>query len=169
MRLIFSILLTLTLLNGGGVLDVDWSSIDKSQQKPTAPYPRVLAEGIKDVTLPTYLSSSYAYKENMSIVADRYFYSISFDLEGATVLFEGDRTFQETVSPSNPEFQKIMQKTNPIEFSRSEKIMMAEYQRHGANYTISVECDKPDSDKRCIQEEFIRGLYSSLIMVGGHS
>ena len=169
MRLIFSILLTLTLLNGGGVLDVDWSSIDKSQQKPTAPYPLVLVEGIKDVTLPTYLSSSYAYNGEMEIVADAYFYSISFVLSGATVLFEGDRTFQETVSPTNPEFQKIIQKSSVVEFSQSEKIMMAEYQRHGANYSISVECDKPDNDKRCMEEDFIRSLYRSLILVGGHS
>ncbi|CAA6799568.1 MAG: Unknown protein [uncultured Sulfurovum sp.] len=168
MRLIFSTLLTCTLLNaGGGVLDVDWSSIDQSQQKVTAPYPKVLLEGIKNVKLPTYLSSSYAYNENMTVVADKYFYSISFDLNGATVLFEGDRTFQESVSPSNPEFQKIMQKTKPVEFSRSEEIMMAEYQRHGANYTISVECDKPNTDKRCTEEGFIRGLYGSLTMVGG--
>ncbi|CAA6804112.1 MAG: Unknown protein [uncultured Sulfurovum sp.] len=168
MRLIFLTLLTLTLLNGRGVLDVEWSSANKAQQKPTVPYPKVLVEGIKSVTLPVYLSSSYAYNKKMTVVADKYFYSISFDLEGAMVLFEGDRTFQESVSPQNPEFKKIMQKTLAVEFSKSEEIMMAEYQRHGANYTISVECDKPDTDKRCLKEDFIRSLYNSLNMVGGH-
>lgn len=168
MRLIFSTLLLCTLLNAaGGILDIDWSSTDQSQQKVTAPYPKILREGIKEVKLPVYLSSAYAYNENMTVVADQYFYSISFDLKGASILFEGDRTFQESVSPTNPEFKKIMQKTKPVEFSKSEEMMVAEYQRHGANYTISVECDKPTTDKRCTQEGFIRGLYNSLVMVGG--
>jgi len=168
MRLIFLLFMTYTFLEAGGILEIDWSKAKKSQQKATIPYPKVLVEGIKEVRLPVYLSSSYAYDKNMVVVADRDFYSISFLLNGATVLFEGDKTYQESVSPSNSEFQKITQQSKVVEFSLSEEIMTAEFNRHGANYAISVECDKPKTDKRCTQENFIRSLYSSIILVGGH-
>ena len=169
MRLIFFTLLTLTLLNGeGGVLDVDWSSIDKNQQqKPSAPYPAVLTEGIKNVHLPVYVTKSYAYDKTMVVVANGNFYSISFELEGASVLFEGDKTFQESVAPENPEFQKIVKQSPPVEYVEAEGIMSAEFNRHGANYVISIECEEPKKDKRCTETGLIKKLYTGLVMVGG--
>jgi len=168
MRLIFLLFMTYTFLDAGGILEIDWSKVNKSQQKPTMPYPSVLTKGIKEVRLPVYLSSSYAYDKKMVVVAERDFYTVSFLLNGATVLFEGDKTYQESVSPSNSEFQKITRQSKVVEFSLSEEIMTAEFNRHGANYAISVECDKPKIDKRCTQENFIRSLYSSIVLVGGH-
>ncbi len=157
------------LLQAGGVLDVDWSSVEKSaQQKSSKAYPKVLLEGIKEVRLPVYLSTSFIENKSMVVVADKGFYSISFSLNGATLLFEGDRTYQESVSPQNPEFQKMVQKAAALEISESEGIMVAEFKRHGANYAISIECENPKTDKRCTQEEFIRNLYGRLKMVGGH-
>jgi hypothetical protein len=168
MRALLITILTYSLTwAGGGVLDIEWPAPNQAQQKSIANYPDVLKEGIKDVRLPVYLSSQYIYDKSMVVVANEDFYSISFTLEGASVLFEGDRTYQETVSPSNPEFQKIAQKTKPVEYSTSEEIMIAQYQRHGANYNISVECDEPERDQRCTDEKFIRKLYQSLVMVGG--
>lgn len=165
--LLFTVLTSGFVWAGGGVLDIEWPAPNQAQQKSIANYPNVLKEGIKDVRLPVYLSSQYIYDKSMVVVANEDFYSISFTLEGASVLFEGDRTYQESVSPSNPEFQKIAQKIKAVEYSTSEEIMIAQYTRHGANYNISVECDKPESDQRCTDEKFIRKLYQSLVLVGG--
>jgi len=168
MRLLFFMVLSYAFLNGGGVLDIKWPKISNAEQKPTVPYPRVLVKGIKDVRLPVYLSGAYVYDKKMSVISNKDFYSISFVLNGVSVLFEGDRTYQESVSSTNPKFQKIIKPSEAVEFSVSEDIMTAEFNRHGANYAISVECDKPKTDKRCTQESFVRKLYSSLVMVGGH-
>ncbi len=168
MRFILLTLFSLIFVNaGGGVLDVDWSGINRVQQKVSAPYPKVLVEGVKKVRLPVYLSSSYAYDKNMVVVSDKDFYTISIFLKGAMVLFEGDRTYQESVSPANKEFQKIVQKATPVEFFKSEELMVASFNKHGANYMISIECDNPKRDKRCKEETFIRDLYSRIIVVGG--
>jgi len=168
MRLIFFTLFTLTFLNaGGGVLDVDWSSIDNSQQKASVPYPSVLRDGIKDVHLPVYLSSSYAYDKSMMVVAGQNFYSISFSLDGVSVVFEGDKTFQESVAPTNLEFQKIVKQTPPVEYVESEGMMIAEFNRHGVNYAITVECNKPKTDEHCTEKGFIQRIYTNLVMVGG--
>ena len=167
MRLLFSMLLTYTFLSAGGILDIKWPTANAGQQKATAAYPKVLVEGIKEVRLPIYLSNTYAHDKNMLVVSDKDFYSISFILQGASILFEGDRTYQTSVAETSSEFQKIMQKTKSIEFSKSEEIMTVEFNRHGANYAISVECEKPKTDKRCTEEGFVRGLYNSITMVGG--
>jgi hypothetical protein len=168
MRTLLFTLITFSFIHaGGGVLDIEWPAPNQAQQKSMANYPKVLKEGIKEVRLPVYLSSQYIYDKSMVVVADKNFYSISFTLQGASILFEGDRTYQEAVSPDNPEFQKIAKKIKPVEYSSSEEMMIAQYQRHGANYNITVECDKPESDERCTDEKFIRKLYQSLKMVGG--
>jgi hypothetical protein len=155
---------------GGGILDVDWGSIDKSQQKPSAAYPSVLTEGIKNVHLPVYLTQSHAYDKNMVVVADANFYSISLDLQGASLLFEGDKTFQVSVNPSNPEFQilqEIVQDSVPVRYEESEGMMMAEFSKHAVNYAITIECEAPKKDKRCTETTLIESLYNGLTMVGG--
>jgi hypothetical protein len=163
MRLLFLVFLSYAFLNAGGVLDIKWPVANKSHQKPSNPYPEVLVNGTKNVRLPVYLSSSYAYDKKMSVVSDKDFYSISLDLNGVSVLFEGDRTYQSSVAKSNVEFQKIVQKSESVEFSTSEEIMMATFNRHGANYAISVECDKPKTDKRCTKKDFVRELYQRIV------
>ena len=167
MRLLFSTLVTLTLLNaGGGVLEVDWSTIAKGQEKMTS-YPAVLTSGIKDVHLPVYVASSVAHNSNLVVVADKNFYTISLDIAGASLLFEGDKTFQESVSANDPKFQKILKSASAVEYVASEGMMMAEFSKHGVNYAITVECEKPKKDKRCTEQGFVALLYSELKMVGG--
>ena len=167
MRLLFFMILSYSFLSAGGVLDVDWGSIDKSQQKSTATYPSVLREGIKNVRLPVYLTKNHAYDKNMVVVADANFYSISVEIEGAFLLFEGDKTFQVSVNHANPEFQKIVQNLVPVKYEESEGMMMAEFSKHGVNYSITIECESPKKDKRCTQTTLIESLYNGLTMVGG--
>ena len=169
MRYIYLFIFSFSILSAGGVLDVDWSSVapKSGQQKASAPYPKVLIEGIKDVKLPVYLSSQFAYDKNMLVVADKDFYTISIELENAVVTFQGDRTFQESVAPTNPEFQKITKSSAPVEYLSAEGIMSALFNRHGVNYVINIECEEPKKDKRCTETSLISSLYNSLIMVGG--
>jgi hypothetical protein len=168
MRYIYLAIFSISLLSGGGgILPVDWSKVTKSQQKTSAPYPKVLTEGIKDTLLPVYLSKEFAYDENMVVVAEKNFYTISMELKEATLSFEGDRTFQESVSPDNPEFQKIVKHSLPVEYLASEGMMTAQYSKNGINYAINLECEEPKKDKRCTETTFIKRLYNTLVMVGG--
>jgi hypothetical protein len=167
MRLLLITLFIISSLNSdSGILDIKWPKPNANHQKPSTPYPDVLTKGIKDTKLPVYLPSSYAYDKKMIVVADNNFYTISFLLQGATFMVEGDKTFQQSVSTSNQKFQKVM-KASPIEFIQEEGIMSTDFNRHGVNYTLSVECDNPKKDKRCKEEAFLQNLYNRLIMVGG--
>ena len=170
MQYIYLFIFSFSILSaGGGILDINWSSVAPKSiyQKAFAPYPKVLTEGIKDVHLPVYLSRQFAYNKNMSVVADKDFYTITIDLDKAVVTFSGDRTYQESVSPKNPEFQKIAKATPPVEYNSAEGIMSAEFNRHGVNYRISIECEDPKKDKRCQKIDLISSLYNSLVIVGG--
>jgi len=167
MRLLFITLFLISSLHSdGGILDIKWPKANEQHQKPSTPYPNVLTKGIETTTLPVYIPSSYAYDKKMIVVADKNFYTISFLLKGATLMIEGDKTFQESISTSNSEFKTIM-KPSTIEFNQEEGIMSTDFNRHGANYTLSVECDNPKKDERCKEESFLQNLYNRLIMVGG--
>jgi len=168
MRLLLTTLFLLSSLNAdSGILDIKWPKPNPQQQKPSTPYPTVLTKGIKNTKLPVYIPSSFAYDEKMVVVADKNFYTISFLLQGATVMVSGDRTFQQSISTSNSDFQKIMKPSPTVEFMEEEGMRSANFNRHGVNYELSIECDKPKEDARCKEEDFLRKLYSKLIMVGG--
>jgi hypothetical protein len=167
MRLLLILSFLFSLLNAdSGILDIKWPKPNIKQQKPSIPYPKVLTEGIKDVRLPVYIPNAYAYDKNMIVVADENFYTITFLFKGATVMISGDRTYQESVS-NNPAFKAMLKATPPVTFDQKEGVMTSEFNRHGVNYSIEIECDKPLTDKRCTDTTLIKSLYNRLIMVGG--
>jgi len=163
-----TVLLILSSLSAEkGILEIQWPKVNLQQQKPSIPYPTLLKEGIKDTKLPVYLPKRLAYDKKMIVVADENFYTISFLLDGATVMVSGDRTFQEDFSKKSSDFQKMMKPSASVEFIEEEGIRSANFNRHGANYELSVECETPKEDKRCKKESFLRNLYNELIIVGG--
>ncbi len=167
MRRLLIIPFLFSLLNAdSGILDIKWPKPNLKHQKPSTPYPKVLTKGIKDVKLPVYIPNSYAYIKNMIVVADKNFYTISFPFKGATVTISGDRTYQESVS-NKQEFNAILKATPPVSFEQEEGIMTAEFNRNGVNYSMEIECDKPQTDERCTDTKLIKELYNHLIMVGG--
>jgi len=169
MRLLFIVSFLFSLLHAdSGILDIKWPKTNAQQQKPSTPYPQVLTEGIKNVRLPVYIPSLYAYDKNMVVISDENFYTISFSFKGANILISGDRTYQESIS-NNPKFKAIMKATPPVKFEQEEGIMTAEFNRHGVNYNIEIECEDPNNDKRCTEENLIRELYNRLILVGGRA
>jgi hypothetical protein len=167
MRLLLIVPFLFSLLSAdSGILDIKWPKPNVKHQKPSTPYPSVLTEGIKNVKLPVYIPNSYAYDKNMIVVSDKNFYTISFLFKGATIMISGDKTFQESVS-NNPEFKAILKATPPVTFEQEEGIMTAEFNRHGVNYSMAIECDNPKTDERCKETKLIKDLYNRLIMVGG--
>lgn len=152
-----------------GILKVDWSAIQKKQSQISArkaPYPSVLTEGISTTRLPVYIPASLSYDTSMAVVANQNFYTISFVLEGATMLVSGDRTYQQTASAGGADV-KLALPSSSIDFVRSEGMMTTEFNRHGVNYSLVVECKKPDQDQRCLQPNYLKNIYNELILVGG--
>ena len=164
--LLLTIFLFSNLSAESGILEIKWPKLNPKYQKPAVPYPSVLSNGIENTKLPIYVPNSYAYDNNMIVVANENFYTISFMLDGATFMVSGDKTYQEKISKSDSKAAAIMKQTS-IEFVQAEGMMTTDFNRHGVNYSLLVECDKPKTDKRCTQKNFLKDIYKRLIMVGG--
>lgn len=164
--LMFCTMSAMMLHAEGGVLDVQWPAVDKNQAKMQKAYPLVLKEKIKEVTLPVYLPSTYIYNQKMTIVAEPNYYSITIYLDKARLLVTGDRTYQQSVKVADQAF-KTMMKSDTIAFEAAEGMLITDFNRHGVNYTLMLECDEPESDERCQEENFLRTIYDQLTLVGG--
>ena len=167
MRIILTLLiLSFSLLfSDGGLLRVDWSKVSINQQKLKV-LPKILKSEIKDVTLPVYLPSYYIYEKNMSIVANPNFYAITIFLDKAILMVSGDRTYQRKIISKDKNLNfKIKSLTN--KFIHAEGMVSIDFQRNGVNYSLSLECDKPNSDLRCKENLFLNKIYKRLILIGG--
>jgi len=164
--LVVFLLSSVILSAESGLLEVIWPKIDKQQLHMQKACPANLKEKVAEVTLPVYIPRQYIYNQTMSIVADESYYTITVHLDKARLMITGDRTYQESVDKADETFQKIM-KSNTVEFVHAEGMMMTDFNRHGVNYTLMVECDQPKSDQRCSDENFLRNLYEELMIVGG--
>jgi hypothetical protein len=167
-RLLTLLTLTSTILlsSEGGLLKVDWSKIVANQQKP-----QVISEKLKkriaEVTLPVYMPKYYIYEKNIFIVTNPNFYTITITLDGAKVMILGDRTYQLKVSSKDKRFKSIQMKLSNEKFIQAEGISSMDFQRHGVNYSLAVECDNPESDFRCKDHSFLKKLYNRLVLIGG--
>ena len=159
-------LFSMMLSAESGLLEVIWPKIDKQQLQMQKAYPPNLKKKVANVTLPVYIPKRYIYNQTMSVVADASYYTITVHLDKARLMITGDRTYQESLDKADAVFQKIM-KSDTVEFVYAEGMMMTDFNRHGVNYTLMVECDQPKSDKRCSDESFLRNLYEELTIVGG--
>jgi len=167
MRLILTLwIVSFSLLNAnGGLLKVDWSKTVAHQQKLQR-LPKVLKDGIKNVTLPVYMPRYYIYEKNISVVSDANFYAITIFLDRATLMISGDRTYQEKIVSKDKNLKAKM-KAISNKFIQSEGMMSIDFHRNGVNYSMVVECDAPKSDPRCTDERFLRRVYAGLVFIGG--
>jgi hypothetical protein len=151
------------------VLVIDWPVTLKLKSGLTVlsarsvPYPSGLVDKANAVHLPVYVPSTYAYQETLQMIGESDFYTVTVPLSVATVFIAGDRTYQQdsaaTTSVSTP--------AKEMSFVRAEGMVSVDFNRHGANYTLSIECDQPDDDQRCTQTDFLQRVYADLVMVGG--
>ena len=163
MRFILTWLLAFSLLYGG-LLEVEWPKPTKQHQKSMKAYPKALKDKIRDITLPVYLPRYYIYKKEMSIVSDKVFYTASIPIKGATIMITGDRSYQQKIKSKQ---LKANLKAVNAKFVRAEGMMSTSFNRHGINYSLVIECDSPNRDKRCIEDKFLRKVYGELVLVGG--
>jgi hypothetical protein len=151
------------------LLTIDWPVIQKAQGDMAAlsaksrPYPSGLVNKANAVHLPVYIPSAYAYQETLQMVGEDDFYTATIPLSEAVVFIAGDRTYQQT---SNTE-AGASTAAKEVSFIRAEGMVSVDFNRHGANYTLSIECDEPEDDQRCTQTDFLQRVYGDLIMVGG--
>lgn len=166
MRFILTLLMTFSLLHSGGLLKVEWPKPTKQHQKSMRAYPKALKDRIKDVRLPVYLPKSYIYEKGMLIVSDKGFYTATIPIRGATLMITGDRTYQQIVKSNNRQFKAKLEIIDR-KFVHAEGMISTNFNRHGVNYSLVLECDSPNKDKRCKENIFLKKIYKELVIIGG--
>ena len=153
MRIIILLTISIyTIFADGGLLKVDWSSISTTKEKLRV-IPEELKDKIKFVTLPVYIPNYYISSKNIKVVADRNFYAITVFLKNARLLIRGDRTYQKEIKDKNNRLKIIKSFENKI--IHSEGMATIDFYRHNIDYSMVLECDNPDIDKRCREDSFL--------------
>lgn len=157
------------------VLVIDWSFMNANPSfkakgmtvlsTRNLPYPQGLVDKASVVHLPVYMPAAYVAEPALQMVGDGDFYTVTIPLSQATVFMTGDRAYQQdsTATVNNV----LTPSVSSPNFVRAEGMVSVDFNRHGANYTLSIECVQPESDERCMQTHFLQQAYADLVMVGG--
>ena len=81
-------------------------------------------------------------------------------------MISGDRTYQQKVVSGAKQLKAKMKKVSN-RFIHAEGMMTTDFNRHGVNYSLTIECENPQKDKRCKEADFLKNIYNRLIIVGG--
>ena len=95
------------------------------------------------------------------------FYTLSISGDGLVIEVFGTR-LAHAVAP-DPLSARQLQATDPddLRISATEYGQVADFNRYGAAYTVTLECDNPGTDARCADDELVRRLARSLLIVAG--
>jgi len=166
-KLLVLLTTSLLILNAeGGILSVQWPHKNTLQEKSQKTYPSALKNNIKNVELPILLPKAYIFNQRISVVADKNFYSITIFLKGANLVISADKSYQLEMKDIDVKSQKILKKVKQ-EFINSEGMMITDFSRYGINYSMMLECDAFQQDKRCANDAFLKKAYRDLVLVGG--
>jgi hypothetical protein len=152
------------------LLLVDWPFAKKAKSLTvlsvrSVSYPEKMVEKANSVHLPVYMPSAYVYQTNLQLVGDGDFYTATIPLQQATMFIMGDRTYQQEQNSTTDSTVSI--RTKELSFVRAEGMVSVDFNRHGANYTLSIECAQYEDDQRCVQTNFLQQVYRDLVMIGG--
>tara|TARA_R110000868_G_scaffold53249_1_gene167308 strand:- start:2589 stop:3296 length:708 start_codon:yes stop_codon:yes gene_type:complete len=95
------------------------------------------------------------------------FYTLSISGDGLVVEVFGTRLVH--AQAPDPLSARQLRATDPdgLRVSATEYGQVADFNRYGAAYTVTLECDNPQSDPRCADDELVRRLARSLLIVAG--
>lgn len=161
-------------LDGAVPLDIDWISAMRDAALPENRRRLFQAGGflaanggaIDSLVLPVLLPDDPAQLKGSFLFVHGDFYSLTYSVPGASVMLTGyARAFPLPDGAANvlPRggFRSLFPADGVI-IGNTEVGIDADFQRYGAVYGISVDCDDFESDPRCTSEDFIRGLMSRL-------
>ena len=120
------------------------------------------------VLLPTLSALGLEDAPQVMLFPNEDFYTASMQGNGLLVEVFGTRLINLTVAPGARSVRNLLASDNDgFRVERTEYGRELSFNRYGAAYTITIECDEPQTDPRCSEAEFGRNLARSLLIVGG--
>ena len=142
------------------------------RQTRTFPVPRNLdrerlAQTEVPILVPTYAALGFSSEPVVLLFPRGDFYTLS--ITGEAVLVEVFCTRIAHSQPSDPLTARRIRGAGP-EGYRSEQTEYGReisFTRYGVAYSITIECDQPGADPRCVAPAYGQGLYQSLQLLPG--
>lgn len=141
----------------------DWEAARAARRLPVAWTQALELEG---VPLPVLLPGDEALVRGAKVTRGPHWYAASMSGDGHSVYVQGTRTTHSFGSVLLDERGDALTRA-PYVISRSHQILTLGFERFGVGYHIDVECAQPMADKRCLETDYVLGLYEALGVAGG--
>ena len=119
------------------------------------------------VLVPNMASLSSSPEPTVLLFPQPDFYTLSIMGDGLVIEVFGTR-LAHAVAPDAITARQL-RATDPdaLRISATEYGQVADFNRYGAAYTVTLECDNPQSDPRCADDTLVRHLARSLVIAAG--
>ncbi|WP_417482757.1 hypothetical protein [Maricaulis sp.] len=119
------------------------------------------------VLVPNMASLSSSPEPTVLLFPQPDFYTLSIMGDGLVIEVFGTR-LAHAVAPDALTARQL-RATDPdaLRISATEYGQVADFNRYGAAYTVTLECDNPQSDPRCADDVLVRRLARSLVIAAG--
>jgi hypothetical protein len=147
---------------------VDRAEVARAESLDPASLPTSLRRAIAGVDLPVLLPAPEALGEaepyeRATLIHRSGWYSISLRLEGASLVFTGNR-----LAHARPEAAlEASPDASAPRLGRTHGIVDVSFVRFGVAYGLHVECAAPSADPRCLEDDFALGLVGAMRVSDG--
>ncbi|MDG1417400.1 MAG: hypothetical protein P8P99_06340 [Maricaulis sp.] len=120
------------------------------------------------ILLPPVIALGMENDPRVMLFPNEDFYTASIQGEGVLIEVFGTRLVN-IATPPNPRAVRALLANDGDGFrvSQTEYGREISFGRYGAAYTITIECDAPETDARCSEPDFGRNLGRALLIAGG--
>ncbi|WP_291845002.1 hypothetical protein [Maricaulis sp.] len=136
--------------------------------RPTNPE----AAGVADTGLPVLIPGTAALgldgNARILLFPRENFYNLSITAPGLVIEVFGTRLAHARAPDPLSTRRLNASDSDGYRISQTEYGRELSFNRYGAAYSITVECDGPNSDPRCRTDAYVRGLADSLIIAAGN-
>lgn len=132
--------------------------------------PKALPEGMEKVvhasSVPVLMPGLPELVEAAFITHGEYWYAVSMQQGDHSVLIQASRMAFADDEEHAPKIEKPVE-GQALEVSRNSLIATVVFPAFGLIYTIDVECENPDSNPHCTEDDYILDVAKSLVLAGG--
>ncbi|MBA2661679.1 MAG: hypothetical protein H0U74_05250 [Bradymonadaceae bacterium] len=148
------------------IIDVDWDEARGYGRVDARLLPEEVASKVEHLPLPVLLPALGDILERMVVVTDEYWYAASVAFEDHTVLVQASRIGFEREGDEGREIEERIVE-NDFLVSRNSLIATLSFPAFGLVYTIDVECENPDTNVLCTEDDYILSLANAMSIAGG--
>jgi hypothetical protein len=147
---------------GKRVSEIDWAAARQHRQvAPTKLDDEQLAR-LVDSPVPALLPERPELLDGATVTGGEHWYAVSLDGDAHSVYVSGTRLV--TVVEGLEVVDEQPELEDDFRITRVDAIVSLSVNAFGAAYTIEVECARPTTDARCVEDDYVVSLANALVL-----